>query len=245
MRSIARYLLAEGSIAAAAIFGVGGLGLFVWFLLFGPPIVLPLGLAGAPRLGWDAGLSVLFFVQHSGMVRRSAQRWLGTLVPDPIYRALYGAASGIALLLVVLLWQPLPGTVWTLVPRWLVPPLLALVGAGFVWAAHSLGVFDLLGIRNARRWVRGRAPFSPPLAIRGPYRYVRHPFYSLTIVFLWSLAHATTDRLLFNVLWTVWIVVAAHFEERDLLAEFGESYRRYRRAVPMLIPWRRPRVDSA
>jgi len=46
------------------------------------------------------------------------------------------------------------------------------------------------------------------------------------------------DRLLFNVLWSVWIVLGAYFEERDLVADFGEEYRQYQKSVPMLMPWK-------
>jgi len=34
----------------------------------------------------------------------------------------------------------------------------------------------------------------------------------------------------------VWIVIGTVLEERDLVAEFGESYREYQSAVPMLVP---------
>jgi hypothetical protein len=44
------------------------------------------------------------------------------------------------------------------------------------------------------------------------------------------------DRMLFNLLWTVWIVIGSYFEEIDLIAEFGEAYREYQKGVPMLIP---------
>lgn len=55
----------------------------------------------------------------------------------------------------------------------------------------------------------------------------------------WSYPALQADRLLINLLWTVWIIIGAFLEERDLFAEFGETYREYQRQVPMLIPWRR------
>jgi hypothetical protein len=67
---------------------------------------------------------------------------------------------------------------------------------------------------------------------------VRHPLYSCILVLFWTNPAMTADQLLLSVMWTAWIWVGAMLEERDLLAEFGESYGAYRRQVPMLIPWR-------
>jgi protein-S-isoprenylcysteine O-methyltransferase Ste14 len=53
---------------------------------------------------------------------------------------------------------------------------------------------------------------------------------------IWASPDVTADRLLFNILWSIWMVVATRLEERDLAAEFGEGYRRYQRSVPMLLP---------
>ena len=66
---------------------------------------------------------------------------------------------------------------------------------------------------------------------------MRHPLYLAVIVLIWACPDMTADRLLFNVLWTAWIVVGTVLEEVDLIAELGDEYREYRRTVPMLIPW--------
>lgn len=72
--------------------------------------------------------------------------------------------------------------------------------------------------------------------VRGLYRWVRHPLYLFMILMIWSCPDLTSDRLLFNGLWTVWIVIGSILEERDLVSEFGNAYREYQRKVPMLIP---------
>jgi len=75
-----------------------------------------------------------------------------------------------------------------------------------------------------------------PFTVRGPYRWVRHPLYLFCLLMIWAYPHMTMDRVLFNVLFTVWIVVGTVLEERDLVVAFGDSYREYQRKVPMLLP---------
>jgi hypothetical protein len=55
---------------------------------------------------------------------------------------------------------------------------------------------------------------------------------------IWTSPDVTAERLLFNVLWTAWVIIGTLLEERDLVAEFGGEFREYQRRVPMLVPWR-------
>jgi protein-S-isoprenylcysteine O-methyltransferase Ste14 len=57
----------------------------------------------------------------------------------------------------------------------------------------------------------------------------------------WTYPEPAADRLLFNGLWSGWILIACRLEERDLIADFGDAYILYRKKVPMLIPWKIPR----
>ena len=75
---------------------------------------------------------------------------------------------------------------------------------------------------------------------REPRGWVRHPLYLFLILMFWSYPDLTADRLLFNVLWTVWMIIGTVLEERDLVASFGDAYRDYQAEVPMLIPYRFP-----
>jgi Putative protein-S-isoprenylcysteine methyltransferase len=51
----------------------------------------------------------------------------------------------------------------------------------------------------------------------------------------------SAGHLLFAAVATSYILVGIWLEERDLVAQFGEQYRRYRDQVGMLVPSRRSR----
>ena len=223
----------------AAILGGGSLLLFAVYLFAGFQQLIDLGLEPLPALAWDAGLSGLFFAQHSGMVRRSVRARVKSAFGEHLVGVAYTTASGVVLLACLVLWQPV-GEPLELhgAARWSLRLLFALAIAGFFWGVRALGSFDTLGLEPVLDRVRRRDPEPAKLAIRGPYRWVRHPLYLFAIVLFWSCPVVTADRLLFAVLWTGWVIVGTLLEERDLVAIFGDEYRAYQRRVPMLLPWR-------
>ena len=199
-----------------------------------------LGFSNPVVLLWDTILSFLFFVQHSGMVRKAFRSRSDVILPPRFHGAIYSIASGIALIIVVVLWQKSDIQLFRLegLTLWIARACSAAAFLGFAWGIHALGGFDPFGLRPIRSHMRGRPDQPLPFAVRGPYRWVRHPLYSSVLILIWASPEVTADRLLFNVLWTAWMVVATILEEKDLVADFGDVYRGYQRKVPMLIPWR-------
>lgn len=191
---------------------------------------------------WDFIVSGVFFAQHSGMVRTSFRNWLDARVPRHLHGATYSIASGAALAAVVLLWQPSPSLLYSIEGdyRILARAVAVLASAGFIWTIRALRHFDTFGLAPIRDRLRERETPASPFVLRGPYLWVRHPLYSLLIVLIWSMPDVTSDRLLFNLAWTAWIVLGAYLEERDLRSRFGDVYRSYQRTVPILVPWRGP-----
>ena len=221
--------------------GGGSLVLFLYFLLFGAPRAVGIARSESARLAWDALLCLVFFLQHSVMIRRGVKDRITQRIPAIYYPALYSIASGVALIALVLLWQPSDRFLFHLggTARWVSVCVVLVAFAGFAWGVRSLRWFDPFGWLALRASLRGVPP--PPLAlvVEGAYRFVRHPLYLFMLVLIWSTPRFSTDQLLFNVLWTLWIVAGTRLEERDLVADFGETYRRYQISVPMLIPYPR------
>jgi protein-S-isoprenylcysteine O-methyltransferase Ste14 len=228
-------------IALAYLIGGGSLLLFGAFLVAGPFSIIRFDLPEAQALLWDAFLSMLFFIQHSGMIRQSFRARLSAVQPH-YQPSTYAIASGAVLAAVVLLWQTSQTVLLEIQGPFelLLRAFSLLAIAGLVWVVRALRTFDPFGRQSITVRLRGKQHQPLQFALRGPYFWVRHPIYFFMLVLIWSTPDMTSDRLLFNVLWTSWIIYGSYLEEKDLVAEFGETYRQFQETVPMLLPWRGP-----
>src|SRR4029079_10146656 len=94
---------------------------------------------------------------------------------------------------------------------------------------------------------RGRGPpaiYDPPreLVVAGLYRYVRNPQYVGVVLVILGEALLTGMAVLFGyatLMAVVYHLFVRYYEEPTLGRLFGESYARYREAVPRWLP-RRP-----
>jgi protein-S-isoprenylcysteine O-methyltransferase Ste14 len=99
---------------------------------------------------------------------------------------------------------------------------------------------ELFGLRQAF----AGAESAPRLRTPGLYRLVRHPIYLGFLLAFWSAPDMSAGHLLFALATSGYIVIGILLEERDLVRMFGESYRRYRREVWMLLPLPKPRAKD-
>jgi protein-S-isoprenylcysteine O-methyltransferase Ste14 len=226
----------------AALIGGGSLLFFGIFIIIGPVVIIRLDFSELQLLVWDGLLSMVFFIQHSGMIRASFRTWLCSIVASRYHPSLYAVTSGVTLTAVMLLWQTSQTALFQLQGplRWLPRAVSLLAIAGFVWGLRALAAFDTLGLAPFMARSRDKHLQPPNLVVSGPYLWLRHPLYFFTMVLIWSVPDLSSDRLLFNLLWTFWVVMAAFLEERDLVVAFGDRYRNYQKIVPMLLPWRGP-----
>jgi methanethiol S-methyltransferase len=225
------------------ILGNASMLFFAFFLFMGPLDLVRLNLTDIGALAFDACLSLLFFIQHSVMVRRPSRERFAHRYPEAYFGAAYSVASGIVLVAVLALWQGVPpvayaaGGAW----YWAVRALFVLGFALFYRASVSLKSFDPFGAKAVKRHMQKRETKRLPLSAKGAYGWVRHPLYLAMLMMIWSHPEPTLDRVLLNVLWSAWILGATLLEERDLARERGEEYERYRAKVPMIVPYKIPR----
>ncbi len=226
-------------LVAAGLIGGGGLLAFMLFLFAGSFNLVSLGLGEIQALVFDALLCLAFFIQHSSMARKSFYQRSARFLPARYGGVVYAIASGVVVLALVIFWQE---SAYTLVSpqgfvRWSLRALFFLAIGCIIWAL-STGFFVLYRLQSNIDDLRGKKKQQAPLIKHGPYRWVRHPLYLSALLLVWSYADLTLDRLLLNLLFTVWVIVATTLEDRKLVATYGEAYRTYQREVPMMIPWR-------
>jgi len=230
---------------AARVFVYAGALLFVASLVSGGLLYLrlgevpqdPSGIGPAWRaIAIDTLLFGLFALHHSLFARTGLKAWLMRTVPPPLERSVYVWIASLLFFLVTLAWQPLAGRLYALdgPMAWL---LTAIQIAGMVltvWAAAQLDAFELAGLRQL--WLASAPPpaasgertcESDAITARGAYGVVRHPIYFAFVLMVWFTPVMTTGRLVFAAITTAYLVIAVPWEERSLVAAYGDVYRRY------------------
>ncbi len=212
------------------------------FTFMGSLNLLNLELGEFAALLLNSFLSIGFFIQHSGMIRQSFQRWSVKFIKKKRQGAFFTISSSIALLLLIVFWQKSSYTLASAHDglRWTIRVVYVTSILGLFWGIRSLGSFNLFGLKQILGGMNGANATESHLSVRGAYRWVRHPLYLFCLLIIWSCPDLTTDRLLFNLLRTAWIIVGTILEERDLVTLFGADYQVYQSEVPMLIPNRIP-----
>jgi protein-S-isoprenylcysteine O-methyltransferase Ste14 len=205
------------------------------------------GIDGAPF--WSAllintVLLGLFAIQHSVMARPAFKRWWTRFVPQVIERSTYVLLASLVLLLLYWQWRTVPAIVWQVdqpAVRVLLWTLFAAGWATVLAATFMIDHFELFGLRQVFTAWRGSPSREGGFRATLLYRLVRHPLMLGFLVAFWATPVMTAGHLLFAIGTTGYILIALQLEERDLVAELGDSYRVYRNSVPMLVPGLRPR----
>ena len=187
----------------------------------------------------DLALMSLFAIQHSGMARQGFKRLFANFASPALERSTYVLLASLSLILLFWQWQPITAVVWQIETPALGRAAVAGHFLGWLIVLYStflISHFELFGLTQVVTHFAGRLAEPMKFKTPGLYRLIRHPIYLGFIIAFWSTPVMTLGHLLFAAVTTAYIFVGIWLEERDLVAQFGEEYRRYRQKVAMMLP---------
>lgn len=123
-------------------------------------------------------------------------------------------------------WASVPLPVWL---RWAGVGLALIAGWLLIWIFHTLG-------RNLTDTVVTRKQHT--LVTNGPYRWVRHPLYTLAVLLGVANSLAAANWFFFATGCLVFVLLAIRTrkEEENLIARFGDDYRKYMERTGRFLP---------
>jgi protein-S-isoprenylcysteine O-methyltransferase Ste14 len=123
-------------------------------------------------------------------------------------------------------WAAVPLPAWL---RWAGVSLGLCAGLLLTWTFRNLG-------RNLTDTVVTRKAHT--LVVTGPYRWVRHPFYSAAALASIAGSLMTANAFIFVASGCVvlLLVIRTRREEQNLLARFGDAYRTYMQRTGRFVP---------
>jgi len=187
----------------------------------------------------DTLLVLIFALQHSVMARDWFKSKINKIIPSASERATYVLSSGIALILIVLYWQPIDGNIWAVQDTffWWVLTGLMLFGWFFsVVATFVINHFELFGLQQGYYYLKNRETPDIDFQENFLYKFIRHPIQLGVLIGIWFTPIMTFGHLLLSFLFTIYIFVGLYYEEKDLVRELGEAYIDYKKRIGLIIP---------
>lgn len=184
-------------------------------------------------LGW-AGYGAL----HSWLASRRIKTWVASRWPShyKYYRLSYNLLA-VALLIPLAVATELADENWLWrwqgVWAWIAHAITIAVVLGFAWSSRAYDLREFMGVAATDAAQSLRFGLSPL------HRCVRHPWYFLGLLWLWT-RDMDAARLTAALVITGYVWAGSRLEDGKLEQEFGAAYHRYRARVPGLLPrpWR-------
>lgn len=176
---------------------------------------------------------------HSLLASLTVKHWIVQRWPSrsDLYRLAYNLLA-VGLLIPLLIATELVSDDWLWrwqgMWAWVAQGITVLVILGFIWSSRAYDLKSFLGISSAHVTNAQHLGLSPL------HRFVRHPWYFLGLVWLWT-RDMDSARLVAALIISAYLWLGSRLEDRKLIVEFGPIYREYCRRVPGLWPrpWRR------
>ena len=182
----------------------------------------------------------IFALQHSVMARSFFKNTLTKIIPQASERSTYVLFSGLALGLICLYWQPLEGFLWQVDNE--TGKILLTSGYLFGWAFSLISTFiinhfELFGLQQIYFNLLNKP--TPPADFKEKlfYKFVRHPIQLGILIGLWLTPTMSYSHLMLSVTLSLYIFIGLKYEERDLIATLGSTYKEYQKRVRMMLPF--------
>lgn len=122
---------------------------------------------------------------------------------------------------------------WQGLWAWFAQGISVLVLIGFVWSSRAYDMKAFVGIAPPS------AEAAPQFGLSPLHRFVRHPWYFLGLLWLWT-RDMDSARLIAALIVSGYLWLGSALEERKLIEELGQTYKDYCTRVPGLLPrpWR-------
>lgn len=190
-----------------------------------------------------SGLWLVYFVLHSLLASVMVKQWVASRYPAlmPYYRLSF---NGLAVVLLIVpvwylfthqsayLWQ------WQGLTWWVMSGLAVFALLLFIWSFSFYDTGEFLGTRQIKMGIAD-VHDQETFQLSPLHRFVRHPWYTLLLVVLWT---RSMDLMLLvsAIVITLYLKIGSLMEEKKLIAYHGMVYARYRQMVSGLIPlpWR-------
>jgi protein-S-isoprenylcysteine O-methyltransferase Ste14 len=206
--------------------------------------------ANVMHLIWLAAAWLGYFVFHSVLASLACKRLVAAHWPRlmPAYRLGYNALALLLLAFPLVLTYAAPGPWlwrWSGALQWLSAALsLAAIG-GFLWSLKYYDMHEFVGLRQLQGRIES-VEDQENFHLSPLHRYVRHPWYFLGLVLIWT-RDMNSAMLLSAALMTLYLYIGSRLEEAKLVQYHGPVYLRYIERVPGLVPlpWRFLSVEQA
>lgn len=119
--------------------------------------------------------------------------------------------------------------------------LLALTG--FFWAILHMDLLEFFGISQIIRWAEGKwnnddLEMKLVFIKEGPFKYMRHPVYFFTLIFLFARSYLDLQTLIFNLFALIYFMFCSFYDDRKYLSRYGDEFKDYMEKTPQIIPYK-------
>jgi methanethiol S-methyltransferase len=191
---------------------------------------------------WILGLLWITYCSlHSGLITYSMTSYLKKKFGDnyKFFRLFYNLFAVVSLIPVIYYTysiRQIPFFTWG---GYLLPIRYLLLAIGILILYDGSRHYDMMTFLGLRQ-IRGNVTHnlintSGKIDSSGILGVIRHPFYSASILLLWT-NNLDISILIVNIILSLYLIIGTFLEESKLIREFGDEYVEYQKKVSMLFP---------